>query len=107
MILILIFFPSRLCLSSCLDLKSKIDVRHYYLAEGAKNQFYLLALHSLSLQWPGSNVGTAISSCLLIKRCDADLCWESTHLGFCYCIHCMFSDDKYIMSLGANSLAFS
>ena len=41
------FFPP--VLVPGLDLKSKIDVRHYYLVEGVKNQFYVLALHSLSL----------------------------------------------------------
>lgn len=102
MILILIFFPSRLCLSSCLDLKSKIDVRHYYLAEEAKNQFYLLALHSLPLQWPGSNMGTAVSSCLLIVGCHADLRWGSTSLGFLLVSHCTFTGDKYMMSMRTN-----
>lgn len=71
------FSPPGCVLVLGLDLESKVDVRHYYLAEGVKNQFYLLALHSLSLRWPDSNAGTAVSSSLLIKVCDADLCWES------------------------------
>lgn len=44
------FSPPGCILVPGLDLKSKIDVRHCYLAEGAKNQFYLLVLHSLSCE---------------------------------------------------------
>ena len=73
-----IFFSPGCVLVPGLDLKSKIDVRHYYLAEGVKNQFYILALYSFSLQWPGSNTGTAVSSCLLTKVRDDVLCWEFT-----------------------------
>ena len=76
-----IFFSPGCVLVPGLDLKSKIDVRHYYLAEGVKNQFYILALYSFSLQWPGSNTGTAVSAFLLIEVRDDVLCWEFTGVG--------------------------
>lgn len=73
------FFPPACVLAPGLDLKSKIDVRHYYLAEGVKNQFYLLALHSHSLQWSGSNTGNTVNSHLLTNGCDASL---GIHLSY-------------------------
>lgn len=55
------FFSFSCILASSLDLKVKMDVRHYYLAERVKNQFYLLVLQSLIFQYSSSGAVTTVS----------------------------------------------